>query len=143
MSSLVARVFRWAHQVLERPPEHCGYAFLPVAAGVVPGGDYRSLARWKHRFVRPGLDQLDFQGRQAEVAQLCSVARFNLCHPCLTFRSAIHSPVTEWTLARCGIHPLHGWACCSAPAVYAALFFINTHFLCSVRARSQCTCSLR
>ena len=97
--SLAARIFRyalgipssWAHQV--RCCLRIADIPLPVAAGVVPGCDYRSLARWKHRFARPALDQLGFQLRQAEVAQLTSLALFNLGHPCpcLNFRSDFHS----------------------------------------------------
>ena len=117
--SLAARIFRyafgipssWAHQV--RCCLRIADIPLPVAAGVVPGCDYRSLARWKHRFARPALDQLGFQLRQAEVAQLTCLALFNLGHPCpcLNFRSDFHSSrlprhvVREWTLARCGSHP--------------------------------------
>ncbi|CAE7350365.1 pol [Symbiodinium sp. CCMP2456] len=80
------------------PPESC----LAVTTGPLLVGS---------TFARPALDQLGFQLRQVEVAQLNSFTLFNLCHPCLNFRSDIHSSklpthvVREWTLARCRNHP--------------------------------------
>ena len=85
---------------------------LPDVFGAGLGCSPQSLARWKHGYVRPALDQLGWQQRHIGASQL--PALFRLCRPSPRLCSSTRVSRLPYENGR-SQDVLHGWAPCPAP----------------------------